>query len=77
MGAVMTDEFINNCVASAASLAQWFVGVPEQEMIGTLYQVRANIRADLAEKFGPDVAAVISEAFVAAVVSRRRELLLN
>jgi ABC-type branched-subunit amino acid transport system substrate-binding protein len=74
MAEAMTDEFINNCIAAAAGFALLFVGVPDVQMMEALYQVRANVQAELAETFGPDVAAAVAQAFVAAVVGRRREM---
>jgi hypothetical protein len=70
----MTPEFIDRCVASASELALFFTGVPENEMTAALYQVRANIEAELAGMFAPDVAAAIATAFVTAVAGRRREI---
>jgi hypothetical protein len=70
----LTQDFIDRCVASAADLALFFTGIPENEMMAALYQVRANIEAELAGMFAPDVAAAIAHAMVAAVAGRRREI---
>jgi len=70
----MKQEFIDRCVAWAADLALFFAGVPENKMMVELCQVRANLEIGLAETFGPDVAAAIAEAFVAAVAGHRREI---
>jgi hypothetical protein len=70
----MTDEFIEDCVAAAGSLASFYVGVSENEMLQSLYDVRADFEAGLAEKFGPDVAAMIVGAFAVGVLRRRQEL---
>ena len=71
---LMTDEFIDGCVATAADLALFFCGVSDLEMIGALYQLRADFQAELAQKFGSEVSALIAEALVATVVGRRREI---
>jgi 7-keto-8-aminopelargonate synthetase-like enzyme len=67
-------EFVERCVAAAADLALFFVGAPENEMLVSLHEVRANLEAELAEAFGAEVAALMAQAFVAAVVGRRREI---
>jgi hypothetical protein len=72
-----TEKFLESLVSSAADLAIFFVGVGEPDMMIRLYEVRTNLEIGLANPFGPDVAAAIAEAFVAAVISRRRELLQN
>ena len=43
-------------------------------MLAALHQTRANLEAELAKPFGPDIAAQMAEAFVAAVVGRKREI---
>jgi hypothetical protein len=65
-------EFIKSLVSTAAdmSLALAFVGEP----VAHLEQARENLSRDLAETMGADVAALIAQAFVAAVVGRRREI---
>jgi hypothetical protein len=70
----MNQEFIDRCVAAAADLSLFFVGVPENEMLVSLYQVRANLETDMSETLGADVAALIGQAFVAAVIGHRREI---
>jgi hypothetical protein len=71
---MMTDEFIQDCVASAASLAEFFVGCPDDQMLIELYQMRADLAAGLEEKFGADIASMIAESFVATVIRHRREI---
>jgi hypothetical protein len=70
----MTQEFIDRAAVAAADLALLFVGVPDQEMLHSLAQVRSNVAAGLAECFAPKIASLIAEAFVAAVVGHRREI---
>ncbi len=77
MADVMTDEFIDSCLAAAAGVALFLVGVPDLEMMGVFYQVRATLEAELSETFGADVATAVAQAFVAAVAARRRELELE
>jgi hypothetical protein len=67
-------EFVQRCVAAADELALLYAGEPEEKMLAALHQVRANLEAKLAEPFGPDVAAGMAEAFVAAVIAREREI---
>jgi hypothetical protein len=69
----LTDEFIDATVAEAAGLAQFYVGVPEEEMIGALYGLEAELEDGL-QRFGAEVAALIAETFCATVIRRRREL---
>jgi hypothetical protein len=56
--AMMTDEFINDMVESAGNLGQFFVGVPEEEMIAALYDLEADLEAQL-QPLGADVAALL------------------
>jgi hypothetical protein len=68
------QEFIDRCVSAAADLALFYAGTPDEAMMVSLHQVRSNVEAGLAEPFGPDVAAQMAEAFVAAVIGRKREI---
>ena len=68
------QAFIERCTAAAADLALFFVGQPEEKMIQSLHEVRANLETDLAETFSADIAGMIAAAFVDAVVCRRREI---
>jgi hypothetical protein len=70
----MAPEFVDRSVAAAADLALFFVGQPEEKMLATLRQTRANLEAELSELWGADVAALYAEAFVAAVARHRREI---
>ena len=73
MAEVMSDQFIEDCLTAAASLGLFYIGVPDEEMIAALYDIEANLE-DRLQPFGADVAALISEAFCATVIRRRREL---
>jgi hypothetical protein len=74
----MTPQmFAERCAAVAADLAVLYAGEPEEKMLAALSQTRQNLAAELTETFGAEVAASFADRFVAAVVSRRRELLLN
>jgi hypothetical protein len=77
VAAVMSDEFINDLVAAADTVAQFYTGMPATDMMLSLYNVRGIVEAQLEAQLGSDVAAMISEAFVATVARRRRELELN
>jgi hypothetical protein len=67
-------EFAERCAAAAADLALFFVDAPDDQMLAALYQVRADMEAKLVTTFGADVAALVAQAFVAAVVGHRREI---
>ena len=49
----MTQEFVDRCVASAADLALFFAGVPENKVMVELYQVRANLEIGLRRDVRP------------------------
>jgi hypothetical protein len=68
---VMTDERI---LAMAAGYATWFAGVPDTQVLRFLNDVRADLQAEFAETFGPDLAPVVTEEFVKAVWTCRREI---
>jgi hypothetical protein len=70
----LTQDFIDRSVAAAADLALFFVGVPENDMMVSLYEVRSNLGAQLSETLGSDVATLFAEAFVATVAGHRREI---
>jgi hypothetical protein len=74
MAEAITDEFIDNCVAAAAGYALWFAGVPDYEVMRSLDGVRAHMQAQLAATYPDDAAALIAQAFVSAVLGRRREI---
>ncbi len=61
-------------VGSDPDLALFFVGEPEEKMLATLQQTRANLQAQLAQQFGPDIAAQIAAAFVKALIGRKAEI---
>jgi hypothetical protein len=73
MTEVMTDTWIADMVSAADGLGQFFVGVPEEEMVAVLYDMEADLENGL-QPLGPDVAAYISETFCATVIKHRREL---
>jgi hypothetical protein len=58
----------------AASLASFYVGTPDDQMLIALYRVRSNLEAGLSEAFGAEVATAIAQAFVATVIRHRAEL---
>ena len=70
----MTDQFIERCVAAAADLALYFVGAPDEQMLASLQQTRTNLETELTEMFGAEVATIVAQAFVSAVVGHRREI---
>jgi hypothetical protein len=70
----MTDQDIDHLMHMAAGYATWCVGMPDDDMMSLLNQAQEHLRTELAPKFGPDVAAVIAEAFPAVVISARRAL---
>ena len=68
------SEFTERAVKSAADLALFFVGVPEEAMKRSLLEAQSNLEAQLAEPFGPEIARDMAKAFVTAVAGRRREI---
>jgi hypothetical protein len=72
---IITDEEIQQCVATAEKMALFFVAWPEEKMLLDLFDIRTAMRADLFSRIGDDdVAKLISEAFCATVIQRRREI---
>ena len=71
---MMTDRDIEECVSAAANLALFFAGVPDDEVLSAMPGLREHMAAGLSEKFGADVAGLIAEALVNAVIGRRREI---
>ena len=76
MAEVMSDTWIEDMVAAAAGLGLFYVGVPEDEMVLSLYDTESDLEAAL-QPFGADVAALIAETFCATVIRRKRELELE
>lgn len=68
------QAFIAQCADAVADLALFFAGAPEDQMMIALEDVRSNLAEQWAEPFGPEVAAVLAQDFVAAVAGRRREI---
>jgi hypothetical protein len=71
---MMSDEFAQRCAKSAGDLALLFAGEPDEKMLVALSQSRQNLTEQLAESFGAEVAALIAQAFVTAVIGRKAEL---
>jgi hypothetical protein len=71
---LISDAEIDQCVAVAGDMALYFVGWPEQEMLSELYEIRERMKAKLCEGVSADIATLIAESFVAAVILRRREI---
>jgi hypothetical protein len=55
-------------------LSLFFVGRPNDEMLVALNRTRENLKRDLADTLGAEVAGRIAEAFVETVIRHRREL---
>lgn len=70
----LDDADIEYAVAMAAQLAHHYVGTPEAAMLLDLHGVRSQIETELANDVGPAIAGTVANAFVAAVVARRREI---
>lgn len=70
-------EFAERCTSAAADLAKLYASELDEKMFASLHQIRENLAHQLSEIFGAQEASLIAEAFVAAVASRRRELMLN
>jgi hypothetical protein len=66
----MTQELIDSLIALAAGLAIEFVGVPREQMLVALYDVRARLTRELSA-LGPDAATLAAEALVYAVAEQK------
>jgi hypothetical protein len=71
---VMTDELIADLVAAASNMGQFFVGVPDEEMVAVLYGIEAQVEDGLRPELGADVASLVAESFVVTIIRRRREI---
>ena len=71
---MLTDPEIDQFVTAAADMALMFAGVPEQEMLCALYDVREGMKAEMRKNLAEDVAEFIAAAFCATVILRRREI---
>lgn len=67
-------EFIARCISSAADLALYLAGQPEEGVHGALDAVRAHLETELAEEVGAEAAKQIAIAFVATVARCRTEI---
>jgi hypothetical protein len=70
----MTDALIEKMVEDADAIARKFIGVEEQSMLATLYDIRETLKDELDQMFGIDISTAIAEAFVYAVSQRKIEL---
>jgi hypothetical protein len=66
--------FINRLRDEATELALFFAGEPEEKMIAALERTRRNLEAEIAPLIGAEMAAVIADGFVRAVVDYRCEI---
>lgn len=66
--------FVASCVRSAADLALGLAGEDDHEVEATLDKTRANLAEKLTAEFGAENAALLADAFVAAVRGRRAEI---
>jgi hypothetical protein len=71
---MMSDQFIADMVESAGNLGQFFVGVPEEEMVAALYDIEADLENGLRRLLGADISALVAESFVVTIIRRRREI---
>jgi hypothetical protein len=71
------ERFIERCADAAKDLSLFFVGRPNDEMLVALNRTRENLKRDLADTLGAEVAGQIAEAFVNAVAGHKRELETN
>lgn len=70
----MTDKDVTDLLHLAAGVAAWVAGMSDEEAMVLLDQAQQTLRADMARRFGDDIAAVIAAAFPDAVISARRAL---
>jgi hypothetical protein len=69
----LDDPLIDALVNLAAQLARAVVGMPREQMLASLFDVREELKAEL-HWLPPDVAQFVSELLVTTVVNRRAEL---
>jgi hypothetical protein len=71
-------RFIRRLTESIEELALFFINEPDEEIVvAALSRTKATLAVELIEPFGAEAAAQFADKFVATVVSRRRELLMN
>jgi hypothetical protein len=73
-GLPLSDEWVEEILSAAASFASASVGVPDITMMSAMFQVRENLREDLAKTLGADISDLVADAFVATVIRCRREI---
>ena len=71
---MLTDRDIEECLSAAANLALFFAGEPDEEVAAAMPGLRAHMASGLRERFGADVAGLIADALVDAVIGRLREI---
>jgi hypothetical protein len=72
--AFLSDADIDACIALADETARLYVGVAEHQALPSLCLLRQHLETELSDQFGDEVAAIVGEAFVTAVMERRAEL---
>jgi hypothetical protein len=70
----MDDALIAELVSEAGATAMAFVGMPEQQMLAALYDIREAMKVRLAPILPVDVATLAAEAFVFAIAKCRAAL---
>jgi hypothetical protein len=66
--------FVDRLRDEAINLALFFAGEPREKMMAALEQTRCNLEAEIAPLLGAEMAAVIADGFVRAVVDYRCEI---
>jgi hypothetical protein len=72
--AEFTYRDVEECRIAADRLALFFAGMPETEVASAMPRLQAHMQAGITERFGADLAAIIAQDLVAAVVARLREI---
>jgi hypothetical protein len=67
----MTNEQIDELVTAAGRVGLLWVGVPRQQMLVALFDIREALKTKLSPQLGADAADLASQAFVAAAVGVR------
>ena len=72
------ERFVKRVTGSIEELALFFVNEPDEtKVVAPLSETRQNLATELTGTFGAEGATQLADRFDAAVVSRRRELLMN
>ncbi len=68
-------DFAARCAATAAELALFYAGEPDEKVASSLAAMRTNMQAELSKLFaaGADIPAAV-DLFIEAILARKREI---